>query len=98
MIGSRQQAINTAQRFINPHDGKESLLIRLPSGVFVAYERACTHVGVLVNYDTGQHLLVCPAHGAIFNPTQGGSVVQGPATQPLPSVTVHLNADGTVGV
>ncbi len=98
VIGSRQQAINTAQRFINPHDGKESLLIRLPSGVFVAYERACTHVGVLVNYDTGQHLLVCPAHGSIFNPTQGGSVVQGPAMQPLPSVAVHLNADGTVSV
>jgi len=98
VIGSKQQAVNTAQQFINPHDGKESLLIRLPSGVFVAYERACTHVGVLVNYDANQHLLVCPAHGAIFNPTQGGSVVQGPATQPLPSVTVHMNADGTVSV
>lgn len=98
VIGSKQQAVNTAQQFINPHDGKESLLIRLPSGVFVAYERACTHVGVLVNYDANQHLLVCPAHGSIFNPTQGGSVVQGPAMQPLPQVAVHLNADGTVSV
>jgi Rieske Fe-S protein len=98
VIGSKQQAVNTAQQFINPHDGKESLLIHLPNGTFVAYERACTHVGVQVNYDTDQHLLVCPAHGSIFDPLQAGRVVQGPAMQPLPQVTVHMNADGTVTI
>jgi serine/threonine protein kinase/Rieske Fe-S protein len=98
LVGQTNQAINTAQPFTNPADGKASLLIHLPNGKFVAYERACTHVGVNVNYDPGSQKLVCPAHGAIFDPANGAKVLQGPATRPLPPVTIRVNGDGMITI
>ncbi len=95
-IGASTQASNTAVDFINPADNKRSLLIHLPNGTFVAYERACTHEGILVNYDATTHTMVCPAHGAIFDPAAAGKVLQGPAAISLPKVTVQVNADGTI--
>jgi nitrite reductase/ring-hydroxylating ferredoxin subunit len=95
-IGSTAQAPNTARDFVNPHDGQAGLLIRLPDGTFVAYEKACTHKGVYVDYDQRSHQLVCPAHGAIFDPAQGGKVLQGPASRPLPAVTLKINTNGTI--
>jgi Rieske Fe-S protein len=64
--------------------------------MFVAYEQRCTHTGVLVNYDPATHHLVCPAHGAVFDPAQQGKVLQGPAIQPLAQVAVHIQTDGTM--
>jgi Rieske Fe-S protein len=97
--GSTSLAINTSVEFANPLDGKASLLIHLPdTNNFVAYERACTHEGVAVNYDAATHTLVCPAHGSVFDPANGGKVLQGPATRPLPSIVIHVNADGTITV
>lgn len=96
VIGMNDMAVNSAIAFTNPGDNKASLLIRLPGGQFVAYERACTHQQVNVNYDPGTHTLVCPLHGSIFDPAAGGKVLQGPAQMPLPPVGVRINADGTI--
>lgn len=96
VIGSTNQPTNTAQSFTNPQDGQGSFLIHLPNGNFVAYEKACTHAGVLVNYDGGRQKLVCPAHGAVFDPANGGQVLQGPTNRPLPQVAIRVNADGTI--
>jgi Rieske Fe-S protein len=96
IVGSTKQASNTAVDFTNPTDKKDSFLINLPGNTFVAYERACTHQGVTVNYDPGTKMIVCPAHGAIFDPAKGASVVQGPADQPLPKVSIKVNGDGSI--
>jgi serine/threonine protein kinase len=98
VIGRTSQALNSAQAFNQPGETeqRQRLLIHLPSGAFVAYKQGCTHSGVLVAYDPQTHTLVCPAHGAIFDPAQGGRVLHGPATRPLPQVTIHVNSDGTI--
>ncbi|MDQ2905945.1 MAG: protein kinase [Chloroflexota bacterium] len=96
VIGAKNLAVNSSSDFTNPADGKDSLLIHLPDGNFAAYERACTHEGVAVNYDPNTHMLVCPAHGSIFDPARNAAVVQGPATRPLAHVALHVNADGTI--
>ncbi len=96
VVGSTQLGSNTSVDFTNPADKKPSVLINLPGNNFVAYEKACTHEGVIVNYDPATKMLVCPAHGAIFDPAKGASVVQGPAEQPLPQVHVKVNGDGTI--
>lgn len=98
VVGKTTQAVNTSTRFTNLTDKKESLLVHLTNGNFVAYERACTHVGVYVNYDAASKTFICPAHGAIFDPAKGGAVLQGPATKPLPTVKIHINGDGTITV
>jgi len=92
-------ANNSAVSFTNPADGQGSVLMRLSNGNFVACEQACTHVGVPVNYTSGSGQLVCPAHGAIFDPANGFSQVPGSGPsglKPLPQVTIRVNADGTI--
>ncbi|MGZ6383880.1 MAG: protein kinase domain-containing protein [Ktedonobacteraceae bacterium] len=95
VIGHTNMSNNSSVTFTNPADGQGSLLIRLSNGNFVACERACTHAGVPVNYDPGSGQIVCPAHGAIFNPSNG-SHVSGPGNGPLPTVSIRVNADGTI--
>jgi serine/threonine protein kinase/Rieske Fe-S protein len=96
VIGSTSQATNSAKSFTNPADSIGSLLIHLSNGNFVACERTCTHAGVSVNYDSGSGQLVCPAHGAVFDPTNGFSHVSGPGGGALAAVTIHVNGDGTI--
>ena len=96
VLGHTTMALNSANTFTNPADGQSSLLIHLSDNTFVAYEKACTHEQVPVAYDPATKLLVCPAHGAMFDPANGGAVVQGPAMQPLPSVKISINGDGTI--
>ena len=99
VIGSTSQSTNSARTFTNPADGNSGLLLHLSNGNFVACEQACTHAGVAVNYDAGSGRLVCPAHGAIFDPLNGFSQVPGAGPsglRPLPGVTIRVNADGTI--
>jgi serine/threonine protein kinase/Rieske Fe-S protein len=96
VVGSTNQATNTAMTFSNPADRNNSLLIHLPNGNFVAFESACTHEGVACYYNAGTQKIVCPRHGAIFDPANKATVLQGPAPKPLASVPVQVNADGTI--
>jgi serine/threonine protein kinase len=99
VIGHTNMPKNSSVSFTNPADGQGSFLIHLGNGNFVACERACTHVGVPVNYDPGSGKLVCPAHGANFDPSNGFSYVPGsgpPGLSPLHNVTIRVNSDGTI--
>ncbi|GAA5149579.1 hypothetical protein GCM10023340_25100 [Nocardioides marinquilinus] len=69
------------------------VLVQPTEGEFKAYSAACTHQGTTVNAPTEQGI-ICPNHGSIFS-IEDGSVVQGPATQPLPEVAVEVK-DGQV--
>jgi len=74
--------------------GDLAVLVHLEeSGDFVAYSVVCTHQGCPVAYKYGK--LVCPCHGSVFNPAQGGAVVQGPAQKPLREIKVAIK-DGKV--
>ncbi|HEU0001868.1 MAG TPA: protein kinase [Ktedonobacteraceae bacterium] len=96
VIGHTNMSNNSSNGFNNPADGQGSLLIRLANGNFVACEKACTHEGVAVYYDAGQQQLVCPAHGAIFDPINGFAHLSGPGNGPLATVKISINADGTI--
>lgn len=79
-------ATGSAKSFKN--SGQPAVLVHLDSGDFVAYSAVCTHQGCTVAYKGGQ--LACPCHGSIFDPANGGSVVNGPAQQPLPEIPVKV--------
>lgn len=75
------------------NEGQPAVLVHLENGDFVAYSAVCTHQQCEVAYQDGQ--LACPCHGSLFDPANGGEVVQGPAQQPLPEIPVQVR-DGQI--
>jgi len=98
--GTRIGAVSDLQsrgflNFTNPSNGDPAVAVLVPGGV-VAFDAVCTHAGCPVNYDTSQKLLVCPCHGASFDPANTAAVVNGPALTPLPPIRVAEASDGGV--
>lgn len=86
---------NSSVNFTIASNNDPGILVRLNNGQFVAYDATCTHAGCPVDYDPSSQMLVCPCHGAIFDPSKNAAVVQGPAPTPLTSVPIHV--DSTTG-
>ncbi len=82
---------NSAATFQIPSNQDPGVVVRLSGGSVVAYDATCTHAGCTVQYDQGSQLLLCPCHGAAFDPAKGAAVVQGPAPVPLTTVAVAVN-------
>ncbi|MBE0676498.1 MAG: Rieske (2Fe-2S) protein [Bacteroidales bacterium] len=57
------------------------IVINTGSGNYTALSSVCTHEGCAVTYNSSANNLPCPCHGSVF--AIGGSVLNGPATQPL---------------
>ncbi len=77
--------------FQDPRSGDPSVLVRLASGKVVAFDAVCTHAGCTVEYDPGSHYLVCPCHGATFDPAHAAAVVGGPTDQPLVALPISID-------
>ena len=77
---------SSAKEFTN--DGQPAVLVHLESGDFAAYSAVCTHQQCTVAYQDGQ--LACPCHGSVFDPSDGGAVMNGPAQEPLPEIPVQV--------
>ncbi|MEO8972793.1 MAG: TQO small subunit DoxD [Ktedonobacteraceae bacterium] len=82
---------NSSVNFTLASNGDPGILVRLNNGQFVAYDATCTHAGCPVDYDPGSQMLICPCHGATFDPSKSAAVVQGPAPAPLTNVPIQVN-------
>jgi Rieske Fe-S protein len=76
--------------------GKPAVLVHLQDESWAAYEAVCTHKGCEVAYQLESGRLGCPCHGSVFNPAQGGAVVQGPAQRPLQEIKVDTKGGKVV--
>ncbi|MDH6127471.1 Rieske (2Fe-2S) protein [Kitasatospora sp. GP82] len=59
------------------------------AGQYKAFSAVCTHKGCTVSSVSGG-LIKCPCHGSAFK-IADGSVAEGPASSPLPSVPVKVD-------
>lgn len=59
------------------------------AGKFVAFSATCTHQGCSVSTITG-NTVTCPCHGSSFA-LADGSVLKGPATNPLPEKDIRVS-------
>lgn len=81
--------VGSTFNFTHSSQGIPAVLFRTKTGVF-AYSAICTHEGCTVSYKSSSKHLVCPCHGASFDPAQSGAVVSGPTRTPLSKVKVAV--------
>ena len=63
---------------------------RAADGV-IAYTAICTHTGCDVDdWLADEQLLSCPCHFSMFDPKDGGRVVEGPAPRMLPALPLKV--------
>jgi nitrite reductase/ring-hydroxylating ferredoxin subunit len=86
--------IGSSQKFVAAN-GSPAFLFRTKTGVF-AYSAICTHQGCTVDYFKAGKKLVCPCHGASFDPFNAGKVVSGEANFPLAKIKVSIKSGWVV--
>ncbi len=86
-----QLASGRAVTFDDPISGDPGVLIKLQNGTIVAYDTVCTHAGCTVEYDRSSGYLLCPCHGAAFDPANQAQAIAGPTNQPLAPIPIHID-------
>ncbi len=84
ITGSSSMTLNSSLIFAWPTEVRPfdtNVLIRDSKGNYSAYNRVCTHLQCLLNYNPKSGNLECPCHGSIYDATTG-SVIAGPALAP----------------
>ena len=79
---------------VAPETMSASTKVAAAEGV-VAYSALCSHAGCDLTTDQG--MMVCDCHSAIFDPKDGGKVVDGPTSRPQPALPLKV-AEGTLTV
>ncbi len=72
--------------------GDPAVIVRLADGSYAAFDAVCTHAGCTVQWDRADRLLLCPCHGAAFDPEHDAAVLEGPTNQPLASIPIVVDA------
>jgi thiosulfate dehydrogenase [quinone] large subunit len=79
--------------------GDPGIIIKLADGTYVAYDATCTHQGCTVGWDARDGVLLCPCHGAAFDPAAHGAVLGGPTNQPLLELPIVVDQQaGTISL
>lgn len=93
LVGDRLNPAHTRPEQIPPgqagviRDGLDRTgVYRDPDGILHAVSMRCTHLGCLVRFNQAERSWDCPCHGSRFD--VDGTVLEGPATSPLPRRTL----------
>ena len=89
IIKSSKLKVGATHNFTTAKQGIPAILFRTKTGVF-AYSTICTHQGCTVIYNKSKKSLVCPCHGAQFDPLKGAKPITGPAETPLAAIKVAI--------
>ncbi len=79
--------------------GTAAFIVKLTSGGYTAFDAICTHEGCKVGWDKQDSVLICPCHGAAFDPNDHGAVLGGPTRTPLTELPIVIDqATGTISL
>ena len=79
--------------------GDPGIIVKLADGTFAAYDATCTHQGCRVGWNAQYGVLLCPCHGAAFDPTNHGEVLGGPTNRPLLELPLVVDTQsGTISL
>ena len=79
--------------------GDPGILIKLADGTYVAYDAVCTHQGCSVGWDARDGVILCPCHGAAFDPANHAAVLGGPTNTPLMELPLVIDKQtGTISL
>src|SRR3569623_964949 len=81
--------------FAYPSEDDRCILVRTAENDYVAYSQKCTQLSSAVYYSRENARIECPCHQGYFS-IRDGSVLQGPPTRPLPSVTLERSGDDMI--
>lgn len=87
--------VGSAVNFTAP-DGSPAVAVRTAQNTVAAYSAICTHQGCTVQYDAGSKALLCPCHGAAYDPANHAKVLQGPAPSPLQELKATITGGSVV--
>ena len=73
--------------------GDPGILIRTATDAVCAFSAVCTHQGCTVDYDQASKELICPCHGARFDPLQNGKAIAGPTRAALTEIPVQISGE-----
>lgn len=77
---------------VEPAGGLPKLLVhKSPDGTFGVANAKCTHWGCIVGWNVDKQCWACPCHGSRFAPD--GKVLEGPASNPLPIPSHHMEGE-----
>ncbi len=91
--------------FDYPLVGRKSILMDMGCQVeegagsnksIVAYSMFCTHLGCSVDLDKESGMLMCECHQTLYDPKQSGKVVEGPAPNSLPMISLDVDKNGDI--
>ena len=97
--------INSWSEFsLDLDDSYQSIILHKTNGKLKAFNNFCPHQGRRLDYVTGKFLfdekgyLICPAHGAEFNPVNG-ECTNGPCKgQSLKDIEVFVESDNIYAI
>jgi thiosulfate dehydrogenase [quinone] large subunit len=72
--------------------GDPALIVKLASGGYACFDSVCTHEGCRVGWDAQDGVMLCPCHGAAFDPNNHAAVLQGPTNQPLLELPIAIDS------
>ncbi len=80
--------------FLLASHGDPGVLVRLSQTQSAAYDATCTHASCTVDYDPTTQALICPCHGAAFDPANQAAVLAGPTNLPLTPIPLRIESNG----
>jgi len=84
-VEKKLEEVQTGEGAIVSKDGSRAGAYRDEQGTLHVVDTTCTHLGCEVKWNNGDSTWDCPCHGSRFS--YDGTVIEGPADQPLKSLS-----------